>query len=147
MTYPQCVPHTNTAVFFSSPTEREESTSYTQGATRRVKCVTIDKHKLNIVVSKLLLNLRKKLNDCRREPYESSFHILHTEKHYPLLTIHGWMTTDNVCVLRSLKRSKQEVTVSAPPLFPRRALVYMVVGMYRIRIPVSGRIPLSGSIR
>ena len=121
-TYPQCVPHTNTA-----------------GATRRVKCVTIDKHKLNIVVSKLLLNLREKLNDCRREPYESSSHILHTEKHYPLLTIHGWMTTDNVCVLRSLKRSKHwEVTVSAPPLFPRRALVYMVVGMYRIRITVSG---------
>ena len=85
-TYPQCVPHTNTA-----------------GATRRVKCVTIDKHKLNIVVSKLLLNLREKLNDCRREPYESSSHILHTEKHYPLLTIHGWMTTDNVCVLRSVR--------------------------------------------
>ena len=70
--------------------------------------------------------LAKKLNDCRRGLYESSFHILHTEKHYLLLTIQGWMTTDSVCVLRSLKRSKQEVTVNLPPLFPKRGLAYMV---------------------
>ena len=72
--------------------------------------------------------LAKKLNDCRRGLYESSFHILHTEKHYLLLhvTIQGWMTTDSVCALRSLKRSKQEVTVNLPPLFPKRGLAYMV---------------------
>ena len=70
--------------------------------------------------------LAKKLNDCRRGLYESSFHMLHTEKHYLLLTIQGWMTTDSVCVLRSLKRSKQEVTVNLPPLFPKRGLAYMV---------------------